>query len=64
MKFCTWLGALVLALIGGASVSAGLAAPATSHPLVCGAFGASRELVELPTSRSGSFPLMLAASTS
>ncbi|MGA9945767.1 MAG: multicopper oxidase domain-containing protein [Candidatus Cybelea sp.] len=71
MKFCTWLGALVLALIGGASVSAGLAAPATSHPLVCGAFGASRELVEppdievwkLPLNASGEHELILAVRT-
>lgn len=71
MKHFPWLGTIVLSLLGGASTSAGLAAPAAAHPLVCGSFGASRELVEppdievwkLPLNAGGEHELILAVRT-
>ncbi len=60
---CAW--------IGGGSPRAGAATPATAHPLVCGPFGGSRELVEppdvdvwkLPLNASGERELRLAVHT-
>jgi FtsP/CotA-like multicopper oxidase with cupredoxin domain len=71
MKHFPWLGTIVLSLLGAASTSPGLAAPAASHPLVCGPFGASRELVEppdievwkLPLNAGGEHELILAVRT-